>query len=217
MTLTYPTYPENIRLLGPSSWEEIESHRTDTQITGIQPPSSHMHISSPLILLISDTQASFASLAWLGLSTSAKFSDFCLKWHPIHGCRISNWFLKWWLIMLCHGIFNSLLLWSLSFFRNYLTFRLLQSHSEWMNIVNMSLESWCTLVPLHVLSTDGSLNFFAILLARIKISPNHWFEHSSVRACPLNLDAMFLSQMIIDFWKSSLIYSLTLLLACFAS
>ena len=26
MTLTYP---ENIRLLGPSSWEEIESHRTD--------------------------------------------------------------------------------------------------------------------------------------------------------------------------------------------
>ena len=65
-----PTYPENIRLLGPSSWEEIESHRTDTQTdrqtTRIQPPSPHMHISSPLSFLISDTQASLASLARLG-------------------------------------------------------------------------------------------------------------------------------------------------------
>ena len=64
-----PTYPENIRLLGPSSWEEIDSQQTDRQTDRSQefnPPSSHMHISSPLILLISDTQASLASLARLG-------------------------------------------------------------------------------------------------------------------------------------------------------
>ena len=61
-----PTYPENIRLLGPSSWEEIDSQQTThRQITGIHPPSPHMHISSPLIFLISDTQASLASLARL--------------------------------------------------------------------------------------------------------------------------------------------------------
>ena len=39
MTLTYP---ENIRLLGPSTWEEIDSHQTnrqtDRQTTRIHPP-----------------------------------------------------------------------------------------------------------------------------------------------------------------------------------
>ena len=67
-----PTYPENIRLLGPSSWEEIDSQQTNRQTDRpreFNPPSSHMHISSPLILLISDTQASLASLARLGQLT----------------------------------------------------------------------------------------------------------------------------------------------------
>ena len=64
-----PTYPEIIRLLGPSTWEDIESQQTDRQTDcprEFNPPTSHMHISSPLILLISDTQASLASLARLG-------------------------------------------------------------------------------------------------------------------------------------------------------
>ena len=45
-----PTYPENIRLLGPSSWEEIDSQQTNRRTAHRNsPPSPHMHISSPLI------------------------------------------------------------------------------------------------------------------------------------------------------------------------
>ena len=39
MPYMIPTYPENIRLLGPSSWEEIEAQQTtDKQTTGIPAP-----------------------------------------------------------------------------------------------------------------------------------------------------------------------------------
>ena len=40
-----PTYPENIRLLGASTWEEIEAHHTHRQTTGIPPPSRIMHVA----------------------------------------------------------------------------------------------------------------------------------------------------------------------------
>ena len=59
-----PTYPENIRLLGASTWEEIEAQHTHRQ-------TDHRN-STPLthyacgLLLIFYTQASLASLARLG-------------------------------------------------------------------------------------------------------------------------------------------------------
>ena len=63
-----PTYPENIRLLGASTWEEIEAqhtHRqTDRQTTGIPPPSHAL-----CMWLIADflypSLARFARSAWI--------------------------------------------------------------------------------------------------------------------------------------------------------
>ena len=63
MTLTYP---ENIKLLGPSTWEEIESQQTNRQTDRPQEfCSPHTHHAYGK-LLIFYTQASLASLAWLG-------------------------------------------------------------------------------------------------------------------------------------------------------
>ena len=36
-----PTYPENIRLLGPSSWEEIEAQQTTDRPQEFHPPLTH--------------------------------------------------------------------------------------------------------------------------------------------------------------------------------
>ena len=36
-----PTYPENIRLLGPSSWEEMRNQHTHRQTTRIPAPHTH--------------------------------------------------------------------------------------------------------------------------------------------------------------------------------
>ena len=44
-----PTYPENIRLLGPSSWEEIEAQQTDRQTDRPQefhPLTRIMHVAN---------------------------------------------------------------------------------------------------------------------------------------------------------------------------
>ena len=70
-----PTYPENIRLLGPSSWEEIGNQHTYRQTTGFLPltltctylrHSFSVHFYS--ILSIFDTQASLRS-AWITNNT----------------------------------------------------------------------------------------------------------------------------------------------------
>ena len=54
-----PTYPENIRLLGPRSWEEIESQQTYRQTTGILTPShSPPHNTHNSILSIFYTKPS---------------------------------------------------------------------------------------------------------------------------------------------------------------
>ena len=67
-----PTYPENIRLLGPTSWEEIESQHTTDRQTDRQtdrpqkfhpPPQTHNACGK---LLIFYTQVSLALLPWLG-------------------------------------------------------------------------------------------------------------------------------------------------------
>ena len=71
-----PTYPENIRLLGPSTWEEMRNQQTDRQTTGIPPPSHAL-----CMWLIADflypSLARFARSAWImkicpanGLSTT---------------------------------------------------------------------------------------------------------------------------------------------------
>ena len=58
-----PTYPENIRLLGPSSWEEMRNQQTDRQTdrqtTGILTPShSPPHNTHNSILSIFYTKPS---------------------------------------------------------------------------------------------------------------------------------------------------------------
>ena len=62
-----PTYPENIRLLGPSSWEEIPNQHTNRQTDHRNstpfPPQTHNACRK---LLIFYTQVSLASLPWLG-------------------------------------------------------------------------------------------------------------------------------------------------------
>ena len=59
-----PTYPENIRLLGPSTWEEMRNQQTDRQTTGIPPPSHAL-----CMWLIADflypSLARFARSAWI--------------------------------------------------------------------------------------------------------------------------------------------------------
>ena len=75
MTLTYP---ENIRLLGPSSWEEIDSHQTNRRTAHRNsPPSPHMHISphSFCSFLIPKPR----SLRSLGLDNNLKYAPKILK------------------------------------------------------------------------------------------------------------------------------------------
>ena len=64
-----PTYPENIRLLGPSIWEEIGYQQTtDRQTTGIPPPSHAL-----CMWLIADSLypslARFARSAWINFGS----------------------------------------------------------------------------------------------------------------------------------------------------
>ena len=41
-----PTYPENIRLLGPSSWEEIEAQQTTDRPQEFHPLTHIMHVAN---------------------------------------------------------------------------------------------------------------------------------------------------------------------------
>ena len=64
-----PTYPENIRLLGPSTWEEKRNQQTNRLPTGIPPPSHAL-----CMWLIADflypSLARFACSAWIKKSNS---------------------------------------------------------------------------------------------------------------------------------------------------
>ena len=87
MTLTYP---ENIRLLGPSTWEEIESqqttHRqTHRQTTGIQPPTlSHAHfLPTHFAHFWYPSLARYARSAWI---TSLPNSDQNVEVKFIKSC-----------------------------------------------------------------------------------------------------------------------------------
>ena len=79
MSYMTPTYPENIRLVGPSSWEEMRNQNTTDRPQDSYPLLSHIcaiHFSVHFysILSIFYTQASLRS-AWINYSTPNFFLD----------------------------------------------------------------------------------------------------------------------------------------------
>ena len=75
-----PTYPENIRLLGPSSWEEMRNQQTDRQTTGFPPLTltcTYLRYSFLCSILLHFVNILYPSLASLGLD---KPIDIELTW-----------------------------------------------------------------------------------------------------------------------------------------
>ena len=89
-----PTYPENIRLLGPRSWEEIESQQTTDRLpTGILTPShSPPHNTHNSILSIFYTKPSAFGL---GLDYTKKYRKIQRSIKPAlkHTVLVSSIFL----------------------------------------------------------------------------------------------------------------------------
>ena len=85
MTLTYP---ENIRLLGPSTWEEIESHQTDYPQEFTPPPLTCTfppHSFFSFLIPKPHFSVHFVS-QYLYSSLDGPQTHFCVKW-PAHGAR----------------------------------------------------------------------------------------------------------------------------------
>ena len=85
-----PTYPENIRLLGPSSWEEMRNQQTDRQTTGFLPLTltcTYLRYSFLCSILLHFVNILYPSLASLGLD---KCNDFLTYGYTSFKLKIEN-------------------------------------------------------------------------------------------------------------------------------